>query len=917
MSRDALRSGRALETDRVVFLGAILGTRPSSEAVVRVALNTPPGSGVGPGKWSEASFPTVEAAAAHLSAHAETGETYAALALFAPGASRKAEHVVARRWVSADVDDKAMPGATPEERHARARELARAITAGHVLVDSGRGYHVHLLLPEAERVEAFADLADGRRRLAIVGRALRLYFESKARDLFGQPVHLDHCHGPERVWRVPPGVNAKSATEAKVLTAQRSTWRAVRLVSPAAAESIADIAPADLSFLAPFISAAEDEEDLARRPAREVGVANAASFAEFDPSMLPERWRVGWPHDRGDPSSIDFAVAVALFEAGYGVFVARAAIAARRARLTKAADRAKGAREDYLARTVANAWAKARVPLSRAPLLRDRAPFPLAALPPTVRRYVEEAAAAVGCEPSMIALPALVSLASAIGNTRRVRLKVGWEEPAVLWGAIVGESGTLKSPALDAALGPIQSREARVARTHEALLSKYAADSDRYARDRIRWLKSKGDGDPPEKPRPPALPRHIVSDTTIEALATRLQENPRGLLLARDELSGWLRSFDAYRPGNRGGDAARWLEMHRAGILVVDRKTDERRMVRVARAAMSIVGTIQPDVLRRALGPEHFEDGLAARLLLTMPPARRRRWTEEEVSPATAEAVERVFDRLLDLRCATDPDGEPVPLDLPLTPEAMPVWIAFMNEHGTEGEGLVGASAAAWAKAEGYAARLALVIHLARWAAADDPPAPPDAVDAESLAAGVRLARWFADEAERVYVVLGESSADRDRRRLAEWIASRGGRVTVRDLSRGPRAYRGDEERAERALADLVGSGLGTWEDVSSTPAGGRPTRAFRLGPETALGGDGDETSGAPQGERGVPSPSPVSSASAGDPADAQETAAVGGNGEAAWTCRVCGWKGAWRARRAGDLRCCRCHPPVPGAEAT
>jgi hypothetical protein len=73
--------------------------------------------------------------------------------------------------------------------------------------------------------------------------------------------------------------------------------------------------------------------------------------------------------------------------------------------------------------------------------------FPVVAFPEPIRAYVSQGALALGCDPAYLALPALAVAASAIGNTRTIRLKRGWEEPAIVWSAIVGDSGTLKSPA--------------------------------------------------------------------------------------------------------------------------------------------------------------------------------------------------------------------------------------------------------------------------------------------------------------------------------------------------------------------------------------------------------------------------------------------------------------------------------------
>src|SRR6516162_9864880 len=84
-------------------------------------------------------------------------------------------------------------------------------------------------------------------------------------------------------------------------------------------------------------------------------------------------------------------------------------------------------------------------------------PFPLAALPPIMRDYVDASAAAIGCDPALVALPALAVAAGCIGNSRAIRLKPGWTEPAVVWAATVAPSGSQKSPAWAAAVDPLMA----------------------------------------------------------------------------------------------------------------------------------------------------------------------------------------------------------------------------------------------------------------------------------------------------------------------------------------------------------------------------------------------------------------------------------------------------------------------------
>jgi hypothetical protein len=348
-----------------------------------------------------------------------------------------------------------------------------------------------------------------------------------------------------------------------------------------------------------------------------------------------------------------------------------------------------------------------------------------------------------------------------------------------------------------------------------------------YEKQLTAWKRSSEGGEPPVKPEEPRADRCWCDDSTIEALAVLLQQNPRGLLLVRDELAGWLGSFDRYSQG-RGADAAKWLEMFGGRSIMVDRKSGQAKTIYVQRAAVSVAGGIQPETLRRALGVEHRENGLAARLLLACPSRQAKRWTEADISHEIESRMEALFDKLYSLQLVTDSKGDAGPLDLPLTAQAKTTWVNFYNDHAREQEELTGELAAAWSKLEGYAARLALIAHLVRWAAGDPTQDNPNVIDERSIETGVQLSRWFGQEASRVYAILSESDEDRDQRRLTEVIQRKGGSVTVRDVMRSTQMFANVKD-AERALTELVEAGQGSWEIPPIAPTGGHPTRRFVL----------------------------------------------------------------------------------------
>jgi hypothetical protein len=103
-------------------------------------------------------------------------------------------------------------------------------------------------------------------------------------------------------------------------------------------------------------------------------------------------------------------------------------------------------------------------------------PFPVDALPKPCRRLVKEAAASIGCPSEFVSLPMLVALGSAIGNSRRLKLKEGWDEGAAIYGAVVADPGEKKTPAYKVAVEPARKRQA-------VLKEEYLKKRDEYERE--------------------------------------------------------------------------------------------------------------------------------------------------------------------------------------------------------------------------------------------------------------------------------------------------------------------------------------------------------------------------------------------------------------------------------------------------
>ncbi len=464
-------------------------------------------------------------------------------------------------------------------------------------------------------------------------------------------------------------------------------------------------------------------------------------------------------------------------------------------------------------------------------------PFPTDTLPHAATNLVRAGAQAMQVDEGMIAPLALAAMSAAIGNARVIELFASWREPAVLWAVVVAPSGSGKSPALELVTRPAERRDSEALRDHREATKEHAAAMFLHERAMKAWERGAAKGNladtPPAAPEPPLCERIVTNDATFEGLASMLAASPRGLLLACDELASWLGGFTRYT-GNTGrpsSEAARWLPMHRAGPLKVDRRTAPP--LRVERAALNIAGLIQPGVLAAALTGTDYDSGLVARLLLSMPPTPTRRWRPGGLSPMVERAFSAMVEKLYALDMPEDEHGTPIPRTVPLDEQAGIHWAEYYNELNHDMTGKDERSRAMLSKLEGGAARLALVVHLGRVAGGEN--VPSDLLDGESMRRGIALAKWFRREAERVYARLAESDEDREACQLLDLIRRKGGSISGRELVQSSRAFRSVAD-AESALSRLVDAGHGSWVTPPQRGRGGPKARRFVLPGESADG---------------------------------------------------------------------------------
>ncbi|NLX21648.1 MAG: DUF3987 domain-containing protein [Phycisphaerae bacterium] len=451
-------------------------------------------------------------------------------------------------------------------------------------------------------------------------------------------------------------------------------------------------------------------------------------------------------------------------------------------------------------------------------------PFPIDALPDPVAFFVEEVAGCTGTDPAFAALGCLACAAGAVGNRAAAIVLQGWTEPAVLWGAIIGRSGTTKSPVLKLVTRPFFDLHKDAQSQHAEAMVAYERDRDRYELALADWKRDAKAGEVKDKPLEPIRPaekRVMVSDVTVEKLAVLLNENPRGLVVVRDELASWLGSFDRYSQG-KGADMPAWLSMYDASSVVVDRKTSGS--VFVERAAVSVLGSIQPRTLRRLFGNAERESGLLGRFCLVEPPEQLGLWSDKSLSETAADGWRSTIEGLIGLPPALGDDGTERPQYLPLHRDALPDFVpwhdALKRELASEEDEDL---RAAIAKLKGTCIRIALVLACIEAAHGERVVC----IGRESIRRAIEIVDWLKHEARRVYAGLKADGAAEHP--VVDWLRRRGGAGAVRELVHGLRAYRTNTPAAQAALDDLKARGMGDWVHLPSGPQGGSPSRVFRL----------------------------------------------------------------------------------------
>jgi putative DNA primase/helicase len=478
-----------------------------------------------------------------------------------------------------------------------------------------------------------------------------------------------------------------------------------------------------------------------------------------------------------------------------------------------------------------------------------------AMIPEPLRGWIVDVSERMQIPPDFAGAGAVVVAGSLIGRKVGVHPKRqdDWLVVPNLWGAVVGRPSLMKSPALAEVMKPLARLVAEAYEEHQEAKLVYetdvlVADATKAAlKDELkkaaREAASSGNrskleeiarrGQDAEVPEEPVLRRYKTEDATVEKISEILLENPRGILVHRDELSGWLRNLDKQ---GREGDRSFYLEAwNGTGSFNVDRIG--RGSLHVPALCLSILGGIQPGPLStyvyQATSGEKGDDGLLQRFQLLVWPDPPTSWRNVDRWPDT-EAKNRAYQvfRRLDALNPEDfgvggEDEESIPA-VRFTDEAQEVFDRWRDELEVKlrtGE-LPSALESHLAKYRSLMPSLALVFQLIEYV---DGTGEGGAVGLRSALQAAAWCEYLETHATRLYSS-AENPAVEGARALLDHI--RKGDVSdgdsTRSIYRRHWAKLSTPEEVNSACAVLEEFG---WLRIEAVKTGGRSATRLRLHP--------------------------------------------------------------------------------------
>lgn len=341
-------------------------------------------------------------------------------------------------------------------------------------------------------------------------------------------------------------------------------------------------------------------------------------------------------------------------------------------------------------------------------------------------------------------LPIAASLIGTKGFVRISRDSDDYQLPSVINVGIVGEASSGKSPVISALMQPLKQLQRELERQFQQQRANYEEALEQWEslpKD-VRGAKPREDQFVTFGDR-----TLFISEYSREGIVKTHAVNPNGLLIYKSELVAIYKAFNQYRNG-RGEDEEFFNSLWDGDMIYRVLANSEK--IFVPESAVSQIGGTQPSVLIKEMGNMEDANGRWARYLWVLAPLERRPLSLEPV-PNINSLLYGIYRRLyFDLSKTT----------YTLSAEAEKLYLRWHNllddkQFTCPQAGL----RAVYGKAQGQAARIALVLHCLNAVAAGELPAAQ--ITGRTMKAAIRLMQFFLGQLQ-IIRAQGEASIKRE-----------------------------------------------------------------------------------------------------------------------------------------------------------
>lgn len=222
-------------------------------------------------------------------------------------------------------------------------------------------------------------------------------------------------------------------------------------------------------------------------------------------------------------------------------------------------------------------------------------------LPNKYHYILIEASKTLGLNYDYLFTTLLTSVAGLVGNRAKIELKKGWSEPCIMWSIIIGNPSAKKTPAMNFIINPILDLD---------------FNQFKKLNEEIEEVKNNRQ-------------QFVLKDSTVEAVYQVLKHNPYGVMFYCDEMMTFVNNLSRYK---NNSDKSHFLSIYNNEHVVINRKKEGESFM-ISNAAVSIIGSIQPDVLPFFFDCFGTNDGGAQRFLYCYPSIKTKTcWIEEELN---------------------------------------------------------------------------------------------------------------------------------------------------------------------------------------------------------------------------------------------------------------------------------------------